>query len=116
MASTTPQSPEISTEADRRAFPRVPVALPAFLMVDGLRHHIRLLDLSAGGAKLDHSGILPVGTAVELDCGTLRCAAVVRWCNAGAIGIRFDRELTEREVTNLSERSVALAARLNAAG
>lgn len=116
MASVTPTPFEPVNAEDRRAFVRVPVALPAALLVDGQRHHVRLLDLSAGGAKLDWPAILPTGTAVELDCGTLRCTAIVRWCNAGAIGIRFDRELTSREVSSLSDRSTALAARLNASG
>jgi hypothetical protein len=93
--------------ADRRAYPRVEVALPAFLQAGGERHSVRILDLSAGGAKLDCPVAVPSGTAVILDCGTLGCAAVVRWQTAGALGICFDSELDPRDVSALAERSKA---------
>ena len=96
--------------ADRRASPRVEVALPAFLQAKGERHAVRILDLSAGGAKLDCPVALPSGTAVILDCGTLGRAAVVRWQTAGALGICFDSELDPRDVSALAERSKALTA------
>lgn len=113
MASTpTPLDP--SGYEDRRVYPRVPVALPAFLQTDGTRYHIQLLDVSAGGAKLNCPIDLPVGATVLLDCGILRRAAVVRWKNAGVIGMRFDRELGEAELAALTGRSEALAARISA--
>ncbi len=57
--------------ADRRLYPRVEVALPAFLQADGERHFVQLLDVSPGGAKLNCAASLSTGTAVVLDCGTL---------------------------------------------
>jgi hypothetical protein len=100
--------------ADRRAFPRVEVALPAFLKAEGERHSVQLLDLSAGGAKLDCPASLASGTAVILDCGTLGRAAVVRWQSDGVVGIQFDSELDAREVSALIDRSKALATRMKA--
>lgn len=102
--------------ADRRAYPRVEVALPAFLQADGERHAVQLLDLSAGGAKLDCSIDLPAGSKVVLDCGTLRRAAVVRWHGVGVLGLCFDGELDTRDVSALVERSRALAARMKTRG
>ena len=93
---------------DRRAYPRVPVAMPAFLQVQGERHAVQLLDLSAGGAKLSCAANLATGTAVTLDCGTLRRSAVVRWQTGGALGICFDSELDAREISALIGRSIAL--------
>jgi hypothetical protein len=86
------------------------VALPAFLQVNGERHSVQILDLSAGGAKLDCPISLSVGTAVTLDCGTLGRLAVVRWQTAGVSGLCFDSELDERELSALVERSRALQA------
>src|SRR6185503_2889142 len=63
MASSVP-NPEDTRFADRRAYPRVEVALPAFLQAEGERHAVQLIDLSAGGAKLDCPLSLPTGTAV----------------------------------------------------
>ena len=101
---------------DRRAFPRVPVAMPAFLQANGERHAVHLLDLSAGGAKLNCSTTVPTGTAVVLDCGTLCRSAVVRWHTGGALGVCFDSELDTREVDALIARSTAVDALMKARG
>lgn len=112
MASTAPTPQEQDPYADRRLYPRVEVALPAFLEVNGERHSVRLLDLSPGGAKVSCSIALPAGTAVTLDCGTLGRSAVVRWQNGDLFGLCFDSELDPRDVSGLIDRSRALAARM----
>jgi hypothetical protein len=112
MANPVPTPREFDPYADRRAHPRVEMAMPAFLQAEGERHAVQLLDLSAGGAKLDCPASLPTGTAVILDCGTLSRSAVVRWQNAGVMGLCFDSELDGREVSALIDRSKALAARM----
>lgn len=112
MASSVPSSEGCDPYADRRVYPRVPVALPAFLQAEGERHAVQILDLSAGGAKLDCLATLPTGTAVILDCGTLGRSAVVRWNSAGVMGICFDSELDARDVAALIDRSKALDARM----
>jgi hypothetical protein len=112
MASSVPSPPDRDPYADRRAYPRVPVALPAFLQADGQRHPVRILDLSPGGAKLDCPASLSVGTAVTLDCGTLGRSAVIRWQNGGVMGVSFDSELDMREANALIDRSNAMVARM----
>ena len=108
MAKPTPNLQDSDPYEDRRAHPRVPVAMPAFLHSNGERHSIHLLDLSAGGAKLKCPVIVPSGTAIVLDCGTLGRSAVVRWQTGGVLGICFDSELDAREVDALMARSIAL--------
>jgi hypothetical protein len=100
--------------ADRRATPRVPVALPAFVQADGDRHSAQIVDLSAGGAKLTFAPEIPGGSAIVVDCGGLARAATVRWGHAGVIGISFDRELNAAELAALVERSNAMADRMKA--
>lgn len=112
MASSIPLPQDEDPYADRRLYPRVEVALPAFLEVNGQRHSVRLLDLSPGGAKVSCAIVLPVGTAVTLDCGTLGRSAVVRWQNGDLFGLCFDSELDARDVSALIDRSKALAARM----
>lgn len=112
MASSVPSPDPIDPFAERRSCPRVPVALPAFLQVDGERHGAHLLDLSAGGAKVSCPASLPVGTTVTLDCGTLGREAVVRWQNGAVVGLCFKSALDDREVWSLLERSEILAARI----
>lgn len=101
---------------DRRAYPRVPVAMPAFLQANGERHAVHLLDLSAGGAKLSCQATVPTGAAVVLDCGTLGRSAVVRWQSAGVLGLCFDSELDAREVSALIARSRAVESLRKARG
>ena len=110
MASSVSSAEDRSPYEDRRAHPRVPVAMPAFLQADGERHSVQLLDLSAAGAKVDCAASLPVGTAVILDCGTLAREAVIRWHSGGLMGLCFDSELDAREISALIERSKAIAA------
>lgn len=116
MANPTPAADDNDPYSDRRVYPRVPVALPAFLQANGERHAVQILDLSAGGAKLDCAADLSTGTMVILDCGTLGREAVVRWKSAGVIGVSFDGELDPREVSALTHRSNALAARMKVRG
>ena len=112
MTSSVPPPQDSSPPEDRRVYPRFEVALPAFLQADGERHSVQIVDLSAGGAKLDCAASPPVGTAVTLDCGVLGRGAVVRWQSPGVLGISFDSELDARDVSALIERSKALAHRM----
>ena len=112
MASSVPSPQDSDPFADRRAFPRVPVALPAFLQAGGERHFVQLLDVSAGGAKLNCLENFEAGTMVTLDCGVLGRAAEVRWQTGELLGVRFETELDARDVAALTERSEALAARM----
>jgi hypothetical protein len=116
MANIAPPAHDRDPYADRRAYPRVPLALPAFLQANAKRHSVQLVDLSAGGAKLICSASLAAGTPVMLDCGTFAYSAVVRWQNAGHLGLCFDSELDAREVSALADRSRALAALMKARG
>jgi hypothetical protein len=114
MASSAPSPQDVDPFADRRAYPRVPVALPAFLQAEGERHFVQSLDLSAGGAKLSCAANFASGTAIVLDCGTLSRAATVRWQSGEQLGLCFDKELDVRDVAALAKRSTALAARMDA--
>ena len=108
MTSGSATLEEQSSNADRRAYPRVLVALPAFLEADDARHSVQILDLSAGGAKVDCGASLSSGTNVILQSGTLRREAVVRWKAGGALGICFKSELDARELAAVIDRSKAL--------
>ena len=112
MTAAAPSSQDRDPFADRRAYPRVAVALPAFLQAEGERHSVQLLDLSSGGAKLTCAARFRSGTTVMLDCGTLGRSAVVRWQNDEFLGLAFDSELDPRDVSALAARSTALAARM----
>jgi len=110
MTKSVPTAHEAEPFADRRLYPRVEVALPAFLQVNGERHSVHLVDLSAGGAKLKCPVSLASGTAVTLDCGTIGRSAVVRWQSEGLVGLCFDSELDARDVSAMMVRSKALSA------
>lgn len=112
MTSSLPSPQDCDPYADRRLYPRVPVALPAFIQANGERHAVQLLDLSVGGAKLNCPTSLAVGSTVILDCGTLSRAAVAKWKNGEILGLCFDSELDAREVAALIDRSKVLATRM----
>ncbi len=116
MTSPTQARADHDPFEDRRASPRVRVALPAFLQANGKRQSVQILDLSAGGAKLSCAAVIESGSAVFLDCGTLGCAGVVRWQTGGTLGLCFDTELDQREVSALADRSDALEALMKTRG
>ncbi len=60
------------TAADRRAFPRYSVDLPAHLSINGQSAPCKLVDVSAGGALLNTDRQVAVGDLVSVDlphCG-----------------------------------------------
>lgn len=116
MASSVPVPEGSVPYEDRRAYPRAGVALPAFLQANGERHSVQLLDVSAGGAKLNCAVSLAAGAEVILHCGTLGRTAVVRWQNDGMVGVCFASELEAREVSALIDRSKALGALIDSRG
>lgn len=112
MASCVPTPQDDDPYADRRIYPRVALALPAFVQANGERHSAQILDLSSGGAKINCAVSLTVGATVLLDCGTLGCSAEVRWQNDGLIGLCFESLLDVRQVSALVARSNSLAERM----
>ena len=70
----------------------------------------QMIDLSAGGAKLNCSCRLSSGTALALDCGTFERSGIVRWQDGAFLGLSFDNELDDREMAALVDRSAALSA------
>lgn len=110
--SSAPAAQDGVPYEDRRAYPRVALALPAFLQAGGSRHSVKLIDLSAGGAKLNCAAAISIGSEVILDCGSFSLAAEVRWQDGPFLGLRFGSELDAREVSALIDRSKALTARM----
>jgi hypothetical protein len=99
--------------ADRRLHPRVAVAMPAFLVLGGRRYPVQIIDLSAGGAKLDCGlALVASGAAVTLNWGGGSAGATVRWREGRLAGVAFAAELDPRDVADLARRSEALQARM----
>jgi methyl-accepting chemotaxis protein len=78
-------------DVDRRAEARSPATLDATLEVDGRRHALRCVDLSAGGAQLAGSVSVAVGAAVRVVLpGQPPIAAHVVRADGTTLGVRFD--------------------------
>jgi hypothetical protein len=98
---------------DLRQHPRVAVALPAFLILGGRRYPVQIVDLSAGGAKVDCGTALVVaGATVTLNWGGASAQAAVRWREGRLAGLAFAAQLDPRDVADLARRSEALGARM----
>ena len=99
--------------ANRRQHARVAVAMPAFLVLSGRRYPVQIVDLSAGGAKLDCGlALVAAGAPVTLYWGGGSAQATVRWREGRRAGIAFAAELDPRDVADLARRSEALEARM----
>lgn len=99
--------------ATLRQHKRVSVALPAFLVIGGRRYPVQIVDLSAGGARIDCGTALVVaGAIVTLNWGIASAHAAVRWREDRLAGLKFAADLDERDVGDLARRSEALGARM----
>lgn len=99
--------------AAQRLHRRVAVAMPAFLILGGRRYLVQIVDLSAGGAKLDcGTALVASGAPVKLDWGGGSAQATVRWREERHAGVAFAAELDTRDVEALAKRSEALRARM----
>lgn len=87
--------------------------MPAFLTLGGRRYSVQILDLSAGGAKLDcGAALVAAGAIVSLNWGGGNAQATVRWRDGREAGVAFAAELDPRDVADLARRSEALQARM----
>ena len=111
---------------DRRAVPRMTLAEPPAVHVQGM-HEVRLLDLSLMGAQIEHLDLVRLGAPCALELpppfGALSLPAEVVWCTVigrqhrpgGAShlvarsGLRFTR-LTGAQHTTLADTLRHLAA------
>ena len=114
MATSIPL-PEASADFEnRRRYPRMEVALPAFVHVGDERYSVQIVDLSPGGAKVKIDVTLPVEAQITLSSGTLGRGAVVRWQTGAFMGLCFEIEMSEREMAAQVDRSKALGAWMKA--
>lgn len=114
MARVLPEVADPDDVAFQRLHRRVAVALPAFLVLGGRRYSVQVIDLSAGGAKLDcGNALVAVGASVTLNWGGGTSLGTVRWRDGRLAGLAFAAEIEERDVLALARRSEALAARIN---
>ncbi len=110
LPSRTP--PPSDPYADRRAHERVAVAMPAFLVIGGRRYPVQIVDLSAGGARVDCGpALVAAGAVVVLNWG-MSASATVRWREGRFAGLAFVEALDERDVAALARRTEALEARM----
>ena len=118
MTGSGPTAQGSDPYADRRIYPRVTVALPAFLQADGDRHAVQIVDLSSGGARLTCSQqTFRWGTAGDIGLRNARPRGGGQGrLNEGFMGLSFDKNSNIREVSALTDRSSALGARMKTRG
>lgn len=96
---------------EQRGQERFAVVLPATAVVGGAYYRVRVINVALGGAMFETSALMPVRSKLIFRCGTVAASATVEWQSGGCVGVRFDRLLHDREVTEQRSRSAAVAAR-----
>ena len=91
----------------RRAEPRAYVLLPAMAEALSGHRHVRVVDVSRTGAKLEGSSLPSVGKDILLVCAGLDTFGTVVWEEAGRCGLAFDEPISLRDLARL--RDVAFA-------
>jgi hypothetical protein len=89
----------VSQPGERRRMPRVEIACPALLDVDGRTEFVSIRDVSQGGVKIDMPFPLRPEQKVTVTLDGLRpVAGVVRWSAERRAGIAFLPELSWQEL------------------
>lgn len=97
--------------AERRAWPRSWVAVPASIRIGDQDYTAKLANIVHGGAMLETTVALDVGARATVHCGTIAAEAMVIWKEPGRVGVKFITPLTDAEVSEQLSRSAAIAAR-----
>lgn len=83
---------EVDAKGKTVRSPRVAIVFPAEIEAGSAWHHVEVLDISVGGAKLALAQQLAVGQRLRLRLPTHDpIPGVVRWSGNGELGIGFDK-------------------------
>jgi hypothetical protein len=81
-----------SGSGPRPRMPRIRIERTAWVREDGIVHRVKAADISQGGVKIVSSAAIAVGAEVIVTINGLSpIPAVVRWKDADAYGITFNR-------------------------
>jgi hypothetical protein len=78
---------------------RWPCDFPVSVVLGDTRMQARIVNVSAGGARLRVQNAPEPGQVVTLEFGNHRLAATVRWTRAGMCGIRLLTPLNKPELS-----------------
>jgi hypothetical protein len=105
------QAPVSGEAGAIQRMPRVRLACPVSLLIDGVRQRVALVDISQGGAKLDVDFLKPQDELVLAIKGMEARRAVVRWARDGQAGVAFLVRIPFDELAEwVLERQTELAA------
>lgn len=95
----------IPTAGARPRMPRVEVNGAVTIRDGASVHHMQLCDISQGGLKVESDTMIAPDTDVMVSLpGLESLAAVIRWSNAGYIGLTFNRLMTLSELIDWIQR------------
>lgn len=81
---------------NKRKDTRESIRTKAEIMVDGIWHNCKILNISVGGAKLQIDRHIDRGVAVLLQIGKFgQFSAIVAWQQSGKIGVKFTHDESE---------------------
>lgn len=85
-----------------RANSRMKVLLRAYVSTGSAKHDVRVIDLSARGARVAMQ-MLPANIGDLLfSAGGVAVAGTIAWVRNGEVGVRFYRELTDEELRSIT--------------
>ena len=97
---------------EQRATPRSASTLPVLIVLGGKRYTAALRNISSTGAMIVTSAPLATRSRIEFQCGTICCPGIVLWQQQSDFGIKFGTPICERQLSEQTTRSAAVASRL----
>ena len=94
--------------SDKRAAPRIAVALPVLIGTWEGQHRARLHNISRGGALVEAAAPVRAGSQVQFSCGTIETRGTVVWQDSECFGVSFRFPVDEARIAQQIARSEAL--------
>ncbi|WP_076070412.1 PilZ domain-containing protein [Sphingomonas montana] len=97
---------------DNRRAARHPCNIPATIIVDRIRHEVRIKDVSALGCCLSGTPVLEKGDEIICELRTITVVATIAWSSPPLHGANFHREIDVAQILRDKNRSRFMNRRL----
>jgi hypothetical protein len=108
MADQSASLPAQPSVREKRASPRIDVALPVLLSTWEGQHRARVRNLSRGGALVEAETSFRAGCQVDFQCGTIETRGTVVWQDDNCFGVSFRFPVDDARVAQQVARSDAI--------
>jgi PilZ domain-containing protein len=95
----------VPSEACRRAYPRMGVALAASALAIARSRSVVVTDVSLIGAQIGGRDLPPAGEDMMMLVGSIDAMATVVWSEGDKCGVRFDEAIADETIAQMKREA-----------